>query len=520
MIERLAKGAALLTACVLLLGANAAQPAEPGAIEAVAEEPEAALVPSRKRVLVIPIHGPINRLQGAFLHRVLAGAKDDFDAVIFDIDTPGGRSDIMSQMSKEIRDLSPTPTIAFVSNWALSAGSFIAMSCDRIYMVPGAIIGAARGYVPGPDGLPVKLPASVEEKFTSVNRAQFRALASEKGYPPAIAEGMTDETIEVKKVVYEGKERYLTGHEVAEIEADPLKKERLKVIRTVSPAGRLITLTAQEAAGYDIAQGILADLDAVLEAEHLAEARLTRREQNWSDKAVAVLTAPGIVALLVLIAFAALWIELKVPGFGVPGTISVIAFLVVFGSQFLVGNADALEILLFLIGGTLLVIEVFVTPGFGVIGGAGILCVFLSLILSMQPFAVPQAPWEFQVFQFNLLATFGGVAGSLIVLLFAIWLLPTTPLFARLAVKKELRAEDGYTSGAADGEALVGQAGTVVTPLRPAGKMEIADRTYSVVSDAEFVKEGRKVRVVRVDGPRIVVVPLEPEKPREPDFQP
>ena len=393
------------------------------------------------------------------------------------------------------------------------------MSADRIYMTPTAIIGAARGYLPGADGMPVKLPPSIEEKHASVNRAQFRALAETKGYPPAIAEAMTDETLEVTKVTYDKQTKYLTSEQLAAIQADPLKKDKLKIIEVVSPKGRLITLTAAQAVKYDIATGIAAELEDVLREEGLEGAETVREEQNWSDKAIAIVTAPQIVTLLILVGFGALWLEFKIPGFGAAGTIGVIMFVIVFSSQFLIGNANALEIMLFVVGLALLGIELFVTPGFGFIGGAGVAFLLVSLVLAMQPFAIPRAPWEFQALQFNIMATVGGVLGSFVVLLIAAWFLPSTPLFARLALQKQLKTEEGYGSGVQEGETLVGQVGVVATALRPAGKLEIGDKTYSVVSDAEFVDAGQKARVIRVDGPKIVVEPLEKKGPREPEFE-
>ena len=504
--------------CAALLGAAAVSP------PAAAPKPPGSGI--GRRVLVIPIEGEINSAQGAFLHRVLDGAEGEYDVIILDIDTPGGRIDIMSRMSDDILRFSPKPvpkgerpkTIAFVRKWALSAGSFIAMSCDRIYMRPTALIGAARGYIPGPGGVPVQLPASIEEKFASVNRAQFRALAETKGYPPAIAEAMTDENLKITKIESAGKVMYVTAEQLAELDNDPLKKDKIKIIEVVSPKGKLITLTASEAVKFDLATKIADDIEGVLREEGLEGAEQVRQAQSTSDKIIAVVTARPIVSLLILIGFGAFWLEFKMPGFGVAGTIGVLAFLVVFSSQFLIGNANALEIMLFLIGLALLAIELFVTPGFGFIGGAGLLCLFVSLVLAMQPFAIPDAPWQFRTLRFNLLATLGGVLGSFVVLLLGVWLLPSTPLFARLALQKQLKTDEGYGSGVQEGETLVGQVGVVVTALRPAGKLEIGDKTYSVVSDAEFVDAGGRARVIRVDGPKIVVEPVEQEEPREPEF--
>jgi membrane-bound serine protease (ClpP class) len=472
-----------------------------------------------RRVFVVKIHGGIDPVQGEYVHRTLNKIrKGDYDVVILDIDTPGGRGDVMVRMSEDIITC-PVPTVAFVSKWALSAGAFIAMSAERIYMTPRAVIGAARGYVPGPDGLPVKLPEHVEEKLASANRAQFRALAESRGYPPALAEAMTDESIEVKMVIYEGKVQYLKTGEIAAIEADPLKKEELKIVETVSPKGRLVTFTAREAVKYKIARKVVDDLDDVLAAENMTQAKMSGASLSWSDDLITVLTSPGALLLLILLGFGGVWLEMKMPGFGFPGTIAVIAFVTVFASQFLIGNANAAEILLFVVGLALLAIEVFVTPGFGFIGGAGILCVFVSLVLATQPFIVPSEPWEYDLLEINVLATVSGIAGSFVILLLAAWLLPNTPAFRRLTLETSHKAEEGFSAGVQNGDSLIGQVGVVVTALRPAGKVEIGDKTYSVVSDGEFVDAGHKARIIRVDGPRIIIEPIAEETEKKPEFE-
>ena len=496
--------------CVALLGAAATTPP--------ASTPQAAEAGKGRLVLVVPVKGNIDPTQGAFLHRALSGAKGKYDAVILDIDTGGGDGRVMSKMSKEIMRLSPVPTIAFIRDGAISAGSYIAMSCDRIYMAPGSQIGGARAWVPGPDGRPVNLPKHLEEKIASINRAQFRALAETKGYPAAIAEGMTDESIEVTKVTFDGKTQYLTGEQIATIRIDPLKNAKLKIISVVSPKGRLITFSAQQAVEYDVATKVVADICGLLKEEGLDGAKVIRQERTGSDKVVAILTHPGVTGILILIGFGALWLEFQMPGFGIAGSISVVVFIVVFSSHFLVGNANAMEIMLFLIGLVLLAIELFVTPGFGFIGGAGLICLFVALLMGMQSFVIPSAPWEFETLQFNVLAVLGGILGSFAVMIGA-WLLPSTPLFGKLALRTQLKADEGFGSGVQEADSLVGEQGVVVTALRPAGKIEIGDKTYSVVSDAEFVDEGQKARVVRVDGPKIIVEPIEEPKPREPEFE-
>ena len=473
-----------------------------------ATEEERAPTPD-EQVLVVSVRGEINRVQAAYLRRVLGGADREFHAVIFELHTPGGRLDVMSMMSEEIRRLN-VPTVTFVNTWAISAGAYIAMSSDRIYMAPTGVIGGARAILIGPEG-PIELPEDVAEKFASVNRAQFRALAEEKGYPPAIAEAMTDESIEVLKVEYEGEIRYMTGSEVTAIVDDPEQDDRIRIIDTVSAAGQLVTLTAKEAVEYDVATKAVSDLDAVLAENDWADKVAVRREQQLSDKVVGFLTSRPIVSLLVLIGFAGIWLEMRMPGFGIPGTVAVMAFVLVFGSQFLLGNAHAAEILLFLVGLTLIGIELFVIPDFGVIGAAGIICVILSLVLAMQRFVVPSWPWEAEALRMNLLTALAGMGTSILVLILVMWLVPGRSIFDRLTLKTEMKTELGFGTQVVGGKGIEGREGRVITGLRPAGTMQIGDERYSVVTDGEFVPPGGRARVIRVEGTRVVVEPVDEE---------
>jgi membrane-bound serine protease (ClpP class) len=448
----------------------------------------------------------------AFIHRALSEHADDVDVVILEMDTPGGDTVNMGRIGQELGAVKvPVYTYIYRGDYggALSAGAFISFSTDAIYMQSGTSIGAAAPIIGNPASQ-ASIDERVQEKIRSYLRAEFRSVAQKNGYPAAIAESMVDQDIEVHHVAVDGEEQYVTQYGLDKLRADPLANEKLVILNLVSPKGQLLTLTSAEAVQYDVARKTVESREEVLKELGLSDAEIVLMEPGWSDDTIGFLTRPEIASLLILIGFGGIWLELKIPGFGWPGTIAVLAFLLVFGTQFLMGNANALEILLFLVGVALLAIELFVTPGFGVTGGAGILCLLISLVLSMQPFVVPEAPWEYATLRSALLATAGGLLGSMVIALLGVWLLPHTPLFSRLALAHAQTVDAGYTSPAQSTHepALLGRQGILLTDLRPSGKVEIDGETYDVVSEGDFVGAGTRTRVIEVRGSRVVVEPV------------
>ena len=174
----------------------------------------------------VPIEGTIDLGLPPFIERVLKdAAADDAKAVIFDIDTFGGRVDAATQIKDAILD-SPIETIAFINRRAISAGALISMSCDKIYMTSGGTIGAATAVdMQGEKG---------SEKVISYMREEMASTAESTGRNVDIAKGMVDEELSFTHIDIEGVEI-----EVTDLEG---RKE-----------GKLITLTTELAKKYKIA---------------------------------------------------------------------------------------------------------------------------------------------------------------------------------------------------------------------------------------------------------------------------
>jgi membrane-bound serine protease (ClpP class) len=251
-----------------------------------------------------------------------------------------------------------------------------------------------------------------------------------------------------------------------------------------------------------------------------AAAEMKTLESGAADNAVAFLTSGALQSILILIGLGALFFELSTPGFGVPGTIAIICFVTIFGTNGMLGNLGSFEILLFLLGVALLALEIFVIPGFGAAGISGIVLIGVALVLSMQDFVIPTLDWQWDLLYRNVLTVvtglIAGVVGIVVLALFA----PKLRLFDRFTLRTAIQGTSGgpLPAGAAgtsvgDESAeedfvpsgLVGQRGTAVSVLRPSGRAEFGGVEYSVEADGVFIPQGTPLVVVRVRGSHITV---------------
>lgn len=471
-----------------------------------AQGQQAAAGPDRGLVYVIPIEGQIDRSLVVFLRRGIEQARRaKAETIVLAIDTFGGRVDSALQITTLIGGADPIRTVAYVpaspagTGVSWSAGALIAFSCQRIYMAPGTSLGAAAPVTQGAGGL-----EAAPEKAVSALRAQMAALAEKNGYPTAVALAMVDTDVELQEVYVGGELRVATTDELPELERQARGEGRsLEKGRVISPKGKLLTLTAGEAERYGVSSGTVAVLE---ELTGLLEAGEVRRlEVNAADRIVSVLAGPAVTALLVLVGLVALYLEISTPGFGVPGTIAIICFGLIFAGSALLGALDSLELILFLLGAVLLIVEIFLIPGFGVVGISGIALMVLALVLTQQPFAWPRSAWQWGVFLRNLRNVGLGFVGSLVAAFVLLRLFPAVGPFRRLILGSSEQAGEGYTVQGPETAVLTGRKGRAVTDLRPAGKAEFDGEVLAVESDGEYVEAGSPVQVVEVAGNRIVV---------------
>jgi len=428
-----------------------------------------------------------------------AGAQ----VIVFDVDSPGGFLDPAFDITAFIGgpELKDVTTVAYVSKRAMSAAAFFCVACRQIVMREGATLGDCQPIIPVPDR------GYIEggEKIQSPLRAAFRGFAEAHGYPVALCEAIVTKELGVYEVTRpDGTKEY-----IAKPDYDSLSEEQKKSLgekRLVVRPGELLTMTAKQAAEYGFARAIVADRDEAVRM-YLKEGGkvLPVFEPTWSEQLVRFLNHPGVTSLLLMIGLVAGYFALKMPGVGVPEAVAALCFAIIFLSKHLVGLAGTEDILIFGAGVVLLAIEIFLLPGFGVTGVLGILGVLIGMILMMQRFTIPRFEYQVDILAGNLLIVLATLIGSVVIFFLLARFIPSTPWLNRLVLKTREESAAGYTVARGDAEALVGQEGVALSPLRPAGRAEIAGRVVDVVAEGEFLEPGVRVKVVAVEGNRVAV---------------
>ena len=480
---------------------------------------------------IIPIQGDIERSLSVFVRReaqkAIAGGAE---CIIFEIDTFGGRVDSALQITSFIMSLKDVRTIAWINNsensmgvsW--SAGALIAFSCAEIYMTPGTSIGAAAPVIAGSGGE----TQGAGEKSVAAVRSQMAALAERNGHPVGLALAMVDYDVELWEVSVNGETRAMTLSDLERVEKTGSSKiERVGII---SAPGKLLSLTAGEAMKYGLAAALVESREDLLSAVG-AETTALESSPSAADSFISFLTSGPVQSILILLGLVMLFLEIQTPGFGIPGITAVIAFLIVFGSSALLGRVGSLEIILFLIGIGCLAVEIFILPGFGVVGIAGFLLIGVSLVLSMQDFVIPSFRWEWSLLGRNALVVFAGLVASVFGIAVLALVGPKIRIFDGLTLKAQISGTAGgpdpdspagkekamrkASGGAFDSglsaedeesfDALVGKTGVADSVLRPSGRALIDGKVYTVEADNEFVEAGSGIIVGRVRGNRIIV---------------
>ncbi|MGQ0715279.1 MAG: NfeD family protein [Gemmatimonadaceae bacterium] len=419
---------------------------------------------SRPVVHVIPVEGMIDMGLAPFVQRILDQAeRDSAAAVILEINTFGGRLDA----AVAIRDAllsSPMRTVAFVNRRAISAGALITLAAERVAMSDGGTVGAA---TPVQLGQPGAEPTPVDEKSVSYVRKEFRATADSRGRPPEIAEAMVDADVAIPGLVEKGK---------------------------------LLTLTTDEALAHGIADFRAKSIDDVLAQIGLSGADVRYSSTNWGERLVRFITHPIVASLLLSVAMLGILIEIRTPGFGVPGALGLASLALVLGGHWIVQLVGWEEFLLVGIGLVLLAVEVLVLPGFGVAGIGGIVAVLAGLTMALvgEGATIRALASAGGRVAFAMLAA---IVGSLLMLRY----LPTLPMGGRLILDTELAAGGGYASASERDRSWLGRVGRTASSLRPAGIAEIDGERVDVVAEGEMIEVGATIVVSRVDGNRIVV---------------
>lgn len=438
-----------------------------------------------------------------FIHRASEAAKHArADAVIFNMDTNGGRVDLMQEILDDLIKL-PMPTYSYINNKAISAGALLAVTADKVIMSPTGRIGGATAI----SGTGAEIPESVNQKIVSILKADIRSTAKYKGHPVLICEAFVDKDIDIPGLKPKG--QVLT-----------MDQDQATTTTTFIDPKTSQTITLPPLAAY-----IAKDTDEMLQRENIWPAQVLSYQMTWSEKLAKMIMS--FKAIILLVGLAALFLEIKSPGMILPAVIGVIALALFFWGSYLADMASFIDVALFFFGLVLLLLEIFVIPGFGVAGVAGITLMVVGLILAMiklPPPNVPDLSFNYSMLT-RALWTVVLVFIAMIPLFWALAkFLPSAPGFRRLILNPQNLAEaDAETAALRTGQKLlepvdlIGKTGEAVTILRPAGMAIIDGQRVDVVTQGDYIEKGTRIRVIEVQGNVNVVVrdEIKPDKPED-----
>lgn len=413
------------------------------------------LVAQKTKVMVLEIKSEIDPRTTRYVELALSHADQaKADIVIIEMDTYGGLVTDAKEIVDKIMDFKK-PVWVYINSDAASAGALISIACDSIYMSPGASIGAATVV----DEQGNKAP----DKYQSYMRSIMRSTAEENGRDPRIAEGMVDESF---------------------------------VIDSIKLEGQIITFSTSEALKHGFCEAKVESIEEILKLNRINDYEIDRFELSTADKIISIFINPFISGILILIIIGGIYFEMQSPGIGFALLAAVVALVLYLVPYYLNGLADNWEIIALFLGLGLIGVEIFVLPGFGVAGIAGIALTVGSLILIM----VNNNVFDFEFVPANDLlfavaATVGGLLGGITVLFVAGARLTDSKFFKRVALTETQDRKQGYTSSFIK-ENLNGKRGTAYTVLRPGGKIMIEGKLYDAYTRGEYIEKGQEVEVI------------------------
>ncbi|MFP4355971.1 MAG: NfeD family protein [Phycisphaerae bacterium] len=489
------------------------------------DDPKPTLEDVIRRAFLITIHGPIDggtykRVKRKAFQAITAGAE----LVIFEMDTPGGAGDAMEAIMDLIRqDFDGIRTVAYINRDAYSAGALIALACDEIVVAPGANFGDSMPIFIGPGGQLVEIPEKERGKIEAGIKSKLRALAKDHGYNVAMCEAMVTSSIELwlirneqtaQLVVLDVKNPVPGLLQQGEAQYDsagrPLLAKPWIYLRRVDKATEPLTMTGDEALYYGFARKEIANR-AELKTEYGVLNEIVVMTDTTQEKIAAFVTSPAITSILILLAIGGIYMEMNTPGIGVPIAVACSAFAILIAAHVMLGLANWVEVGVFVLGVILLIMEVFVIPGFGVAGISGIALMFGALLAMVMPNAptdlpLPSTDATWSAFQTGLTSILMGFIGSVALVLVLSRILPKTPIVNELF----LGEADHFQEAPADDISPIkrirpGDTGITASTCRPVGRVRIGEDLIDAVANGSMIDRGQHIRVVRNDGNRLVI---------------
>jgi membrane-bound ClpP family serine protease len=451
------------------------------------------------RARMIMVNRPLDAKLAETRLRMMESALDErVNFLCLWIDSPGGSVEAASKMASYLARLESDKvlTAAYVPSEARGTAALVALACDDVVMHPDAVLGGGEQSLNDEEVL--DLVAVIDEE-----------VAPRKSRSPSLLAAMFQKDLVVHqyKNTRTGLEKFFTEAELADL-ADKDDWQRGPL---VSDLGEPLRVDGAEAEQLGLASTLVDNFEEFKQEYGLLNDPALS-EPTWADDLIRALASPGLAWLLLMIGLVGIYTEVQMPGIGIGGFIAAVAFTLYFWSNFLEGTAGALEIVLFLVGVSCLVLEVFVIPGFGIFGLGGGVMILVSLVLASQTFVLPSTSGEVRELRDSLLVVGGAVVGLVGSAMVMRRFLPHTPLFNRLMLappEGEAREQIAQREALADYRDLLGQQGTTTTQLTPSGKAQFGDELVDVITDGDLVPVNTQIEVVEVHGNRVIVQPLQ-----------
>lgn len=401
------------------------------------------------------LDGEIGDYMVNYMERVYdEAAAADADAVLLDLDTYGGYVTAAVEIKQLIMD-ADIPTYCYINDKAISAGALIALSCDGIVIKHGGSIGAAE---------PRLGDEKADEKVLSFWTAQLAAAAEENGRNVDIARAMSDSSV---------------------------------VIEGLSEDGRLLTLTSAEALEYGMVDEVAdSDLDALYQLG-VAEANIVNIEHTMQENMTQILNNSVVSTVLLSVGIGSLVLEAMFAGVGLFAALGIVSLAMYFIGALLLSYTAWIAIALAVAGLVLLILEIFVIPGFGLCGVLGIASIIGAVVCAAPSITVA------------ILQILIAVVVTVLLVVVSLKCGRTRRVWSRLILKDSTSTEGGYVSQPLSIRQLVGAEGVALTDLRPSGAALIDGKRTDVLTEGAFITRGTAVKVIRVDGSSVVVCELE-----------
>lgn len=428
---------------------------------------------SQNTVYRLPMFSDINSTTWVYTQKAFEEAREmNASVIILHLNTYGGQVVFADSIRTKILN-SDIPVHVFIDNNAASAGALISIACKKIFMRPGANMGAATVVNQSGEQMP--------DKYQSYMRSTIRATAEAHGKDTSIVKGDT--------II-----KWIRDPKIAEAMVD----DRV-VIPGLIDSGQVLTFTAQEALQHGYCDGLANSIDEVVKLLDIEDPNIVSFRPSFYDSIKGFLTSPILRGFLILIILGGIYFEMQTPGIGFPLAASIAASVVYFAPLYIDGLAANWEIIIFVIGIILIGVEVFVLPGFGVAGISGIILAITGLTLSLLDNVIFDfTNVDSSAFITALLTVVGGMFGGIVLSLYLGQKLvsQTHGPFSRIALQTSQNIEDGYVSVDSGYKKIVGKTGVAATVLRPSGKIMVDDELYDARSTEGFIDKDDTVQVM------------------------